>query len=294
MIDSNFKCLLRAVKKDDDAVKKLSLQEFPDSHVGMAHTRWATSGRKTINNAHPHVSSDGKIAVVHNGIIENYVSLKKELKEWEFHSETDTEVISNFLARSISSGNSMMEALEEANQKLEGTWAIVVMCKDYPDSVFVSRNGNPLLVGFNTQNNDIMISSEVSGFVNQVDTYSILEDNQFLEIKRNIKPNLTFQKVPAEIIHLTPGDFPHFMAKEIYDQTEAIYGPCQWNKYKKIKDIPELQQLKPLKESVKDIDLILIGCGTSFHSCLSSKWFFNKIRSVKCVVASEFTKREEL
>jgi len=328
VIDSEFKCLLRTVKKSemkdsidedlpDDAVEQLLLQKdkFPiNALVGMAHTRWATSGKKTVPNAHPHVSSDGKVAVIHNGIIENYVLLKSELIQdgWTFSSETDTEIISNWLARRIGNEKNIteetvLEALRDANKHLEGTWAITVMHKNLPNSVFVARCGNPLLIGFNESSGIIMVASEIAGFVNKVDKYTILNDNSVLQLTVgfsikdiiNQQSNLVFQDVPKEIIKLTPGDFPYFMAKEIYDQEEAIYGPCEWGKYKnrKLKDIPELKQLFPLKEKLlktDGFDVLLVGCGTSYHSGLSSRWFFDTypFRTVRCVVASEFTNQD--
>jgi len=329
IIDSQFKCLLRTVKKSelkysedeeflnlpDDSVEQLLLQKdkFPvDATVGMAHTRWATSGRKTISNAHPHLSFDGKVAVIHNGIIENYVFLKNDLekKGWVFKSETDTEVISNWLASRIGKTNTeenIINALNDANKHLEGKWAIVVMHKDFPDSVFIYRRGNPLLIGINSSNGVIMVASEISGFVNKVDKYTILDNNKVLHLKKgftienilNQINDLVFHDVPKEIIELTPGKFPYFMAKEIYDQEHAIYGPCEWGKYKdrKLKDIPELKQLTSLKEKIlktDGFDILLVGCGTSYHSGLSSICFFDKypFRTVRCVIASEFTTQD--
>lgn len=326
VIDSDFKCLLRTIKKSemkgvidddlpDDAVEQLLLQKdnFPkNASVGMAHTRWATSGKKTVANAHPHVSSDGKVAVIHNGIIENYVTLKSDLmnKGWVFKSETDTEVISNWVACRIKDLTTekvtekiVLNALHDANKYLEGTWAVTIIHKDLPDSVFVARRGNPLLIGLNQSSGTIMVASEIAGFVNKVDQYTILSDNAVLHLKRGFEIKditrqlpLTFQDVPKEIIQLTPGDFPYFMAKEIYDQKEAIYGPCEWGKYRdrKLKDIPELKQLSSLKEKLLQtdgFDVLLVGCGTSYHSGLSSRWFFDTypFRTVRCIVASEFT-----
>ena len=331
IIDSNFKCLLRTVKKSemedneininlpDDTIEQIILKRefFPkNTLVGMAHTRWATSGKKTVNNAHPHVSSNGKVAVIHNGIIENYISLKSDLVKdgWTFSSETDTEIISNWLARRIQqkckgciTEENVLEAIRDANKYLEGKWAITVMLEEFPNSVFVARCGNPLLIGYDKLTSIIMVASEIAGFVNSVDKYTILEDNKVLQLKVGFvmediikqNNNLKFQDVPQEIINLTPGDFPYFMAKEIYDQENAIYGPCEWGKYKdiKIKDIPELKQLYPLKKKLLQtdgFDVLLVGCGTSYHSGLASRCFFYSypFRTVRCVVASEFTKQD--
>jgi glucosamine--fructose-6-phosphate aminotransferase (isomerizing) len=306
LIDSNFKCLLKAVKNKNDAIEKLLLQkeDFPlDAMIGIAHTRWATSGKKTIENSHPHLSYDGKLAVIHNGIIENYEELKKDLikDKYYFSSETDTEVISNWVARDLSNKNvtvnSIINSIEKANKVLKGSWAIVLLHKDFPNNIFVSRNGNPLLIGFNTSNGTIMVSSEVSGFINKVNKYTILDDNKVISLSVDykiddiIKKGLIFHNVSKEKIELSPGKFPFFMAKEIYEQGEVISNPCNWNKYQNIEDIVELKQLEKIK-NMSEYDVLLLGCGTSYHSCLSSKWFFNKcpFRSVRCIIASEFTK----
>ena len=231
IIDSNFKCLARTIKKSemkenidnipDDAVEQLILKRdsFPSNAlIGMGHTRWATSGKKTVSNAHPHVSSNGKIAVIHNGIIENYESLKNELKikGWIFSSETDTEIISNWIADRIEQlhinesklEEIVLQTLRDANKSLEGTWAITILYKELPNSIFVARRGNPLLIGYSQLTENIMVSSEIAGFVNNVDKYAILGENQVLQLKIGFKmndilkqnSNLVFQDVSKEII----------------------------------------------------------------------------------------------
>jgi glucosamine--fructose-6-phosphate aminotransferase (isomerizing) len=324
IIDSEFKCLLKTIKKSEmliyenekipeDAVDQLILKQnlFPkNALVCMAHTRWATSGKKTVPNAHPHISYDKKVAVIHNGIIENYVDLKENLIKdgWLFSSETDTEIISNWVAREIGinvNEESVIKAIRNATKYLEGTWAITLMHKDLPKSVFVARNGNPLLIGYDELSGNIMVSSEISGFVNKVTKYGILGDGDIIHLKSGFTISdilkqyqglneIKFQNVPNEIINLTPGNYPYFMAKEIYDQAEAVYGPCEWGKYKdkNINEFPELKQLIPLKvKNSNGFDLLLIGCGTSYNSGLSSTWFFDTLpfRTVRCITASEFT-----
>ena len=152
-----------------------------------------------------------------------------------------------------------------------------------------------------------MISSEIAGFVNNVDKYAILGENQVLHLKVGFKiddilkqnSDLIFQNTSKEIIKLTPGDFPYFMAKEIYDQEDAVYGPCQWGIYHdyNINDIPDLKNLYSIKEKLLQsdgFDVLLIGCGTSYNSGLSSRLFFDKypFENVRCIIASEFTKHD--
>lgn len=332
VLDSNFTCLLKAVKRTemeelivnynqispnipDDAIDQIFLhkKEFPASAVaGIAHTRWATSGGKTVKNAHPHMSYDNKISVIHNGIIENYMEIKEELesKGIKFRSETDTEVISNWIADQLSDDpdiNEVQSVLREAQLTLEGSWGVALMHKKFPEAVFLLKNGSPLLVGYQRSTGTIMAASEIAGFVNRVDRYAILDDNEVLcvqrgqamnEIRSNLR-NLRFAPVPKEIIHINPDPFPHWMAKEIYDQIEAVEGPAQWGKLrgKTFGEYPELRSVFPLAERLQEhgsFDVLLVACGTSYHAGLAGRWFFRSVpfRTVRVVVASEFTDQD--
>lgn len=295
VIDNKFTLLREIQEPDTDSIEKLSKQinVMSESNVIIGHTRWATSGKKTLNNTHPHLSYDNKIAVVHNGIVENYEKLKKELHPIPFRSETDTEVISNWIANKCKT-SSLMETLEECIGVFQGSWAFVLIHKDYPESIFLVRHGNPLLIGYNTTNNDIMVCSELAGFVNNVNKYYIVENNKPFALSLNEKLYLNFLDVPKEEIMINPDKFPYFMAKEIYDQKDIVNNPCNWAAYKEIKNIPELKELEKLKKKLSDnglFDILIIACGTSYHSGLSSKYFFHKkpFRSFKCIVAPELT-----
>ena len=170
-----------------------------DNHIiGISHTRWATHGPKTDINSHPHISSDGRITVVHNGIIENYESLKSFLikKGYSFKSETDTEVISNLIAYHYAvallptkkySEKEYIIIMETAIQKtvqlLEGTWGIVILNIDTPNTLYCTRVGSPLLLG--KKEDTILITSEQSGFVNRIKNYIIIENNDICIITKN-------------------------------------------------------------------------------------------------------------
>lgn len=326
ILDSQFRCLLRAVKRaemeentkdsnvPDDAIDQISLHKskFPISaRVGIAHTRWATSGAKTVRNAHPHISYDNKLAVIHNGIIENYQKIRAELqsKGIKFRSETDTEVISNWIAYKLRdivkpSISQIEEVLRDAQRYLEGTWSVAMIHKDHDSGAFLLKNGSPLLIGYQRSTGTIMAASEIAGFVNLADRYAILEDDEVLfvhrgqqmnEIQSNLR-NLRFAPVPQEVIHITPNPFPHWMTKEIYDQPQAIEGPAEWGKYKDktFSRYPELQPLFPIREKLtkyESFDVLLVACGTSYHAGLAGRWFFRSVpfRTVRVVVASEFT-----
>lgn len=329
LLDSQFRTLLRAVKKTemeelqdsinpnlpDDAIDQILLNrhKFPsNATVGIAHTRWATSGKKLLRNAHPHLSHDNTLAVIHNGIIENYQVIKEELegKGILFRSETDTEVISNWISYNLCNNPSITDieqVLIKAQEELEGSWGIALVHRDHPESVFLLKNGSPILIGYQRSTGMIMVASEIAGFVNSVDRYAILEDNEVLclhrgqamnEIRSNLR-NLRFAEVPQEIIHINPDPFPHWMAKEIYDQSEAVMGPAEWGIYqdKPFSEYPELQALFPIKERLdryRNFDVLLVACGTSYHAGLAGRWFFRSLpfRTVRVVVASEFTDQD--
>jgi len=329
ILDSEFSCLLKAVKRaeleevtdnvsellPDDAIDQIQLSkdQFPSQAIGgIAHTRWATSGKKTVPNAHPHLSWDNQLAVIHNGIIENYVELKEELqkKGVTFRSETDTEIISNWIADKLPktpTESDILKCLQDAQNSLEGSWGVALTHKLFPDSIFLLKNGSPLLVGYQRSSGMIMATSEIAGFVNRVDRYAILEDDEVLCVRRgqqmneicsNIR-NLRFAPVPKEVIHINPDPFPHWMAKEIYDQIEAVEGPAEWGKHRNkiFGHYPELRALFPLQEKMANhdsFDVLLVGCGTSYHAGLAGRWFFRDIpfRTVRVVVASEFTDQD--
>jgi glucosamine--fructose-6-phosphate aminotransferase (isomerizing) len=329
VVGPQFEGYLRAVKGTelngafdkslpDDAVDQLELckAKFPEqAATGMGHTRWATHGAKRVINAHPHLSSDQNFAVIHNGIIENCVPLREKLesKGWNFLSETDTEVISNWLADYLKqlgtepSPGVILRVLREGQRVFEGTWAIAVMHKSLPDHIFVCKKGSPLLVGGDSGGNVLMATSEVAGFVNRVQRYAVVDEGDVLELRKGMSvrdlkrcyPNLEFHALPKEKIRLVPDPFPHWMSKEIYDQKQACQGPAEWgiHRDKMLGEIPELQAVFQLRERLltnSPFDVLIVGCGTSYHAGLSGRWFFRHapFRTVRVVVASEFTKQD--
>ena len=163
---------------------------LPKSNIGIAHTRWATHGGITDFNAHPHESYNNNLSLVHNGIITNYSVLKKELSNngVEFNSETDTEVISNLIAYNLNNldKNNIFESIVKSIKKLEGSWGIVFMIKDFKNSLFISKSGSPLLVG--KTNTGIIVASEISAFCNRSANVIALEDGDIIEI--NINDNI--------------------------------------------------------------------------------------------------------
>jgi glucosamine--fructose-6-phosphate aminotransferase (isomerizing) len=257
--------------------------------IGIAHTRWATHGPKTDVNSHPHISSDGKISVVHNGIIENYKELKEFLikKHFHFKSETDTEVISNLLAyhyghcANINEEYSeasycifMQKAIEKTTQQLQGTWGLAILNIDTPNALYCTRVGSPLLIGKSGTN--VLVTSEQSGFNNEISNYMILDNNDICTISRNefdinIKSNYqyTMHKVVESQIMGSPKPYPHWTLKEIHEQVDAVIRATKLGSRIVSNDKVRLGGLDNNKELLLNIDhIIILGCGTSYHSGL--------------------------
>jgi glucosamine--fructose-6-phosphate aminotransferase (isomerizing) len=189
IINNNFILEKYASHPNIDSITSLENKKecFNKCTNGIFHTRWATHGGKTDINAHPHLDHTGSIAVVHNGIIENYYELKLELNEKyniKLKSETDTEIIVNLISVNyyMQKNKNMEEAILKTVNKLKGTWGLVVLCTEEPDNMYCIRHGSPLLIGFSTSY--VMVTSEQSGFGDYVNNYVCLDNNEITVIKR--------------------------------------------------------------------------------------------------------------
>lgn len=258
-------------------LQKEVLQNNYNTKIGIAHTRWATHGAKTKINAHPHHDEDNHISLVHNGIIENYDILKNELlnEGYRFRSETDTEVISVYIGKFLKEGLEMTEALEKTVKKLAGTWALVVIHKDYPNKMWVTRNGSPLLLGI--EEKFIMVASEQIAFGNTIKKYIVLDNHDIIEIvntngkityNRDIHTNYVLKtKLDYGLIETQPTGYPHWMKKEIYEQEQCVLRAINNGGRIKSKSSVKLGGLDSHKKQLSKMDhLILLGCGTSYHA----------------------------
>jgi len=260
-----------------------------EQEIAIGHTRWATHGKVTEANAHPHLSMDGKIAIVHNGIIENYSQLKEKLgKEgFEFKSETDTEVIANLIQQKIAQGYGFEEAVRNALLELEGYYAVVVMGAG-ENKIICAKNGSPLVLGIGENEN--YVASDATAFISETKKAVFMEDNTMAAIGNGIKLSeiKTGKQIPTIVKELDwdfeqakKGEYEHFMLKEIFEQPNVLSLAAKQ---------PEtsVQQFVQLLKNAKNI--YLIGCGTSYHACISGSWFFNAIanRKTEYVLASEF------
>ena len=278
-----------ASSNDISGIQKLEnmANKHISSKIGIGHTRWATHGEKTDTNSHPHLSSDNKFVVVHNGIIENFENLKNMLIEngYKFNSQTDTEVISNLLAYNYTIyNNDILITINETIQQLHGTWGLAIMCIDYPNNLYCTKNGSPILIG--QTDNYIMATSEQSGFSDEIKKYIILNnfdiciitknDNNDLIIQTNHKYDL--KSISIQSFSLKPDPYPHWTIKEIYEQKESIQRAISFGGRILNVDSVKLGGLDSKKNELMEIEnIILLGCGTSYNAGLLCVHYFKDL-----------------
>jgi glutamine---fructose-6-phosphate transaminase (isomerizing) len=273
------------------------------STIGIGHTRWATHGEPNDRNAHPHYSSDGTLAIIHNGIIENYSSLKQELikKGHEFKSDTDTEVFIHFIEDIKHNENcSLEEAVRLALTKVVGAYAIVILSQDDPDLLVAARKGSPLVVGVGKD--EFFLASDATPIVEYTNEVVYLNDQEIAVIKNNtltIKniANLPLtpyiQIIDMELEAIEKGGFEHFMLKEIFEQPKSI-SDCLRGRLDSSSGRLILGGLREYVNKLVNAERILIvACGTSWHAGLVAEYFFEEFCRIPVEVeyASEFRYR---
>lgn len=266
---------------------------LPDSSIGIGHTRWATHGGVTIDNAHPHLDCTGEIAVLHNGITENFQELKDELlsKGHKFSSETDTEVISH-LIEEYYKFNNFTTSVRHAFNRLKGLNAIVVIdCKE--NKIIAAKNGSPLVIGIGSK--EFYIASDVVGILPHTRDVVFLRDDELAvlgskfelyRLPQGINEVPVIEKITWKIEEAEKGEYKYFMLKEIYDQPKIIRNIAE-NYSDQINDLREVV------ESAKGT--FFIGAGTAYHACMAGAYIFSKIakKHVNMAPASEFNYLED-
>ncbi|MFG5919421.1 glutamine--fructose-6-phosphate transaminase (isomerizing) [Sneathia vaginalis] len=257
-------------------------------HVGIGHTRWATHGAPSDVNSHPHFNNDKSIAVVHNGIIENYQELKKELEEKgaKFVSNTDTEVVAHLI--SLYYTGSLKEAVYKATKRLEGSYALGVICKSNPEELVAVRKSSPLILGLGE--NEYFIASDIPAILKYTREVVYLEDHDLVVINRSGVSIYDEQmnKVKREVNHVewdiqaaTKGGYDFFMDKEIHEQKEAVKNTIE----------KSLLNLREINIDFSDIDKIyIVACGTAYNAGTIGKYYFQEYlnKPVYTDIASEF------
>lgn len=272
--------------------------------TGIAHTRWATHGAPTVENAHPHTSYDGKISIVHNGIIENYASLKAKLTSEgiKFQSETDTEVLAHLIARFYK--GDLKAAVLKALDKVEGTFGLAVICSEEPGTLIGARRGSPLILGIGS-NSDFFLASDVSAIINHTQKVVYLDDNDIVQIAGNDYSivNMNSHEVQREVKDVdfdadavAKGGFAHFMLKEIFEQPEVLRNTMR-GRLLAAEGNAKLAGLDTNIKELRNINRIIItACGTSYYAGMVGEYMIEDLAGVPVEVeyASEFRYRNPI
>ncbi len=287
------------IKKDqgkiDEVHRTHNLDDLPGS-IGIGHTRWATHGAPLQVNAHPHLDCSGKIAVIHNGIIENFAELKQELENRGhiFKSKTDTEVIAHLIERALETipSSSLTDAVLETVKRLEGSFAIAVLSTKEPDKIVCARRESPLVIGVN--DNAIYFASDIPAFLPLTNKAVIVDDGEVVtlslkgyEIKKIADSTIVVRE--PKIIEWAPEmavkqGYAHFMLKEIHEQPGCLRNTLRLQEH-------YLDLMATFLDRAREV--YLVACGTSYHACLASSYMFSKLAFLATypVVASEFVEQ---
>lgn len=271
--------------------------------LGIAHTRWATHGAPAENNAHPHICNN-KVAIVHNGIIENFEELKQQqIKHgFTFTSDTDTEVIAHQIVYYLDQGSTLITSVQKTLNDIKGAYALGVIDKNDPDRLIAARHGSPLVIGIGEKEN--FIASDVQALLKETQKFIFLENGDIAEISRDainifdskgtkLERTVTTSKLSADAAE--KGGYPHYMLKEIYEQPQAISDTLEG---RIINGRVAEQILGPEAKQILDQTKIIqiIACGTSHHAGLIAKFWFEELAGIPCFVdvASEFRYRKHV
>ena len=274
------------------------------AHTGIGHTRWATHGEPSDRNAHPHQSASGNLAMIHNGIIENYSSIKQELlnKGYHFHSDTDTEVLLNFI-EDIKQNNDcpLEEALRIALKRVVGAYCILLIDKNTPDTIIAARKGSPLVIGIGK--GEHFLASDASPiieytkevvYVNDYEIAIIKPDELILKNLGNEKQTPFIQKLDMELAAIEKGGYEHFMLKEIYDQPQTIFD-CLRGRLNPVAGTITMSGVENNLEALINAPrIVMVACGTSWHAGMIAEYLFESLCRIPVEVeyASEFRYRD--
>lgn len=305
LANDEVKVLKKAGKVSD--LEQYAQGKDVSGNIGIGHTRWATHGVPNDVNAHPHVSNSGRLTLIHNGIIENYATLKEQLtkKGYDFSSETDTEVLVNFIEEVQIQGNLNLEdAIRTALNEIIGAYAIVVIDKTTPDTLIAARKGSPLVVGIGKE--EFFIASDASPIIEYTKNVVYLDDKEYAVLHRsgefviktlgNIEMTPFVQELQMDLEAIEKGGFEHFMLKEIYEQPRALVDSIRGRVnaeegWIKLGGVDEYQN-----RILKANRFIVTACGTSYHAGLLGEYLIEDIARIPVEVefASEFRYRNPI
>ena len=290
VLDSKGIVCKKGVGKIEEINRRLNFLDL-NGNIGIAHNRWATHGGVTDFNAHPHFDCTKKIAIVHNGIIENYRELREYLSNHKFESETDSEIIAHLIEEELKNGLSFEKAFVNAISKLDGSYAVLAIKAD-EDKILAARKGSPLVVGI--ADHGVFLASDIPSFLEWTKKVVYLHDHDVVIADRNgvriynlIEGEVSrpIDTVEWDAEQIKKGGFDHYMLKEILEQSETVQRAIQ-------QDESVVNEI--VEEIKKAYGIFFVGCGSSYHACLTGSYLFSKIAKthVNVVLASEFENYE--
>ncbi|MBM4151001.1 MAG: glutamine--fructose-6-phosphate transaminase (isomerizing) [Ignavibacteria bacterium] len=299
--ESGHLLIQKKAGKVKDLEKKLDLGAML-SNIGIGHTRWATHGEPNDVNAHPHTDSTGKIALVHNGIIENYTALRKKLIKdgYSFSSETDSEVLAVFIGSLYTNGNDLETSVRLALNEVEGTFGICVMSSDDPNTMIAARRGSPIVVGIG--DGEFIVASDASAIIQHTRQVIYLADNEMAVISRhgvttktidNVITDEQIEQIEFDLDAIEKGGYNHFMLKEIYEQPSTFRDALRGRLLTEEGNV-KLGGLNPVSKELRNARrIIILACGTSWHAGLVGEYMIERLAQIPVEVeyASEFRYR---
>jgi glucosamine--fructose-6-phosphate aminotransferase (isomerizing) len=296
---------LKVYKKKGKVAELEEILQGVDLHsnIGIGHTRWATHGEPSDRNAHPHTSNNGRLSMIHNGIIENYAQIKQELvnKGYVFHSDTDTEVLLNFIEDIQKNNNCPLEeAVRIALKRIVGAYVIVLIDQDNPDTLIAARKGSPLVIGVGK--NEHFLASDASPiieytkevvYVNDYELAIIKPDELILKNLGNERQTPFITKLDMELAAIEKGGYEHFMLKEIFEQPQTIYD-CLRGRLDAVAGTITMSGIQKYAEQIMNANrIVIVACGTSWHAGLVAEYIIEELCRINVEVeyASEFRYR---
>ncbi len=270
------------------------------ANIGIGHTRWATHGRPTENNAHPHTA--GRVSLIHNGIIENYIELRERLQQEGaiFKSETDTEIGAHLLNSYLAKGQDPYTALKSMCADIRGSYAFVALDTECPDRLLVAKNSTPIIVGI--ADNAVFVASDIPAVLSHTRNILILEDGDIADVRigelhienHGVEVRREIQKITWDPITAQKSGYKHYMLKEIFEQGRVTADTfrARLDLKSSFVDIPEVKLTDAQVKEIKRV--VLVACGTAWHACLVAKFYIESMTQLPCEVdyASEFRYRD--
>ncbi|MFN8671897.1 MAG: glutamine--fructose-6-phosphate transaminase (isomerizing) [Candidatus Sericytochromatia bacterium] len=297
--EKSFLEIRREVGKLKNLEKEIILNPLNGS-TGIGHTRWATHGRPTVYNAHPHSDETGKLVLVHNGIIENYMEIKEELaKKYEFKSETDTEVLAHLIKDNYE--GDLYQAVHKSLQKVRGAYSIVVLHADQPDVMVAAKTASPLIVGIGEKEN--FVASDVPAILNHTRDIVYLEDGELAVVTANKvdfynlagdKLDKKISKIDWNVAAAEKGGYEHFMLKEIHEQPSSM-AQSMTGRVSEAEGKIYLDEINLSEDEIKNFNrIVILACGTSYYAGMVAKYYLEKLTKIAVDIdyASEYRYRE--